>query len=62
MIYKYGMKERGFSIGCQPTGVKHFENADKLTTGYWSYIYYDRELTDEEIDKYELQLLDVLTE
>lgn len=53
-MYKYGMKLRGFSIGCQPSGVKYYEDTSKLETGYWSYIYYDRELTAEEIKKYEL--------
>lgn len=57
MLYKYGMKARGFSIGCQPGGVKYYEDADKLETGYWNYIYYDRELTEEEMKKYELKFI-----
>ena len=57
-MYKYGMKLRGFSIGCQPSGVKHYEDVSKLETGYWSYIYYDRKLTNEEMNKYDLEYLD----
>lgn len=56
-MYKYGMKLRGFSIGCQPGGVKYYEDVDKLETGYWSYIYYDRQLTETEIYKYDLVFL-----
>lgn len=57
-LYKYGMKARGFSIGCQPGGVKNYEDVSKLETGYWSYIYYDRKLTDEELQKYELKFIE----
>lgn len=53
-LYKYGMRSRGYSIGCQPSGVVYFEDADKRETGYWSFIFYDRILTDEEVKKYEL--------
>lgn len=53
-MYKYGMRLRGFSIGCQPKGVIKHEDTNKAETGYWSIIYYDRELTDEEINKFDL--------
>ncbi len=53
-LYRYGMRLRGYSIGCQPSGVKYFQDADKKETGYWNYIYYDRLLTDEELMKYDL--------
>lgn len=57
MPYKYGMKRRGYSIGCQPNGVISFEDVDKKETGFYSIITYLRELTDEEIEKYELKKL-----
>lgn len=57
MPYKYGMKRRGYSIGCQPTGVIKFEDVDKKETGYYSIITYLRELTDKEIEEYELEKL-----
>lgn len=56
-MYKYGMRLRGISPGCQPQGVKKFEDVDKRTTGYWSYIYYDEKLTDEQIYRYDLDYL-----
>lgn len=53
--HTYGMKMRPFGIGCQPmSGLTGTMIADKRKTGYWSVIYYDRELTEEEIEKYEL--------
>lgn len=54
-MFKYGMKLRGFSIGCQPSGVIEWMDVDKKETGYYSIIIYDRELTDEEIRKYDLE-------
>lgn len=56
-VYKYGMRLRPFSIGCQPSNVLYYEEANKSETGYWNYIYYDRELSQEEVDKYELQFI-----
>ena len=54
--YKYGMRLRGFSPGCQPldglTGVDN-ENTGK----YHSILYYDRKLTDKEVEMYELDFL-----
>jgi hypothetical protein len=51
---KYGMKHRGFSLGCQP--MKGFIRRHDDTTGkYWDIIEYDRELTEEEIQSYELE-------
>lgn len=56
-MYKYGMRLRPYGIGCQPKGTKEWQDVDKLATGYWSYIYYDRELTAEEIYRYDLDFL-----
>ena len=57
-MYKYGMKSRGYSIGCQPSGVKKFEDVDKWKTGYWSFIYYDEPLDDNLLDKYDLEFIE----
>lgn len=58
-LYKYGMKHRGFSIGCQPAGTKYYEDCNKEKTGFWSYIYYEKPLDDELIKKYELEFISV---
>lgn len=55
---KYGMKFRGCSFGCQPSGFIKYEDTDKKQTGYYSILYYDRELTEEEIKKYELKKIE----
>ena len=50
--FKYGMRLRGFSPGCQPKGVMRRE--DDSTGKYWDIIIYDRELTRKELVDYEL--------
>ena len=50
--FKYGMRLRGFSPGCQPRGVIRRE--DDPTGKYWDIIIYDRELTRKELVDYEL--------
>ena len=56
MEYRYGMRLRGFSIGCQPKeGLLYRE--DDTTGKYWDVIVYDRELTDEEVSHYSLDRL-----
>lgn len=56
MRYRYGMRLRGFSIGCQPKdGLRDIEG-DK-TGRYWNILGYDRKLTDEECRDYELDYL-----
>lgn len=57
MKYRYGMRLRGFSIGCQPSGVVSWKDTDKNETGYYSIIGYDRELTAEEMKNYSLDFL-----
>ena len=50
---KYGMRLRGFSIGCQPMNgfiIRH----DDPTNRYYDIIEYDRNLTQEEMDTYSL--------
>jgi hypothetical protein len=39
-------------------GLIKTEDADKRTTGYWSRITYNRELTEKEIKDYELKKLE----
>ena len=54
--YRYGMKYRGFSIGCQP--MKGLEGRQDDPAGkYHDILVYDRELTDKELDEYELEYL-----
>lgn len=54
--YKYGMRLRGFSPGCQPKeGLEMaYEPKDKK---YFSVLIYSRELTEKEISDYELDPL-----
>lgn len=56
MIFRYGMRLRGFSIGCQPMmGLDHAE--DDPTGRYHSILFYRRELTAAEINDYELDYI-----
>lgn len=57
MTYKYGMRFRGFSIGCQPKqGL--VERQDDPTGVYYDILVYDRMLTDKEIADYELDQIE----
>ena len=50
---KYGMRLRGFSLGCQPMNGfirRHNDPSNK----YYDIIEYDRKLTKEEIEHYSL--------
>jgi len=52
-VYKYGMKLRGFSVGCQP--LNGILDAQEDPTGtYYNILLYNRELTADEIKSYEL--------
>lgn len=56
MEYKYGMRLRGFSLGCQP--MKGFLRREDDTTGkYYDILVYNRPLTESEIYSYELDSL-----
>ena len=57
MLYKYGMRLREFGIGCQPSGVVNHEYADKQKCGYWSFIWYDKPLTDKQMFDYDLDFI-----
>lgn len=50
--YRYGMRLRGFSPGCQPKGTIRRE--DDSTGKYWDIIIYDRQLSEKEMSDYEL--------
>ena len=53
MEYRYGMRLRGFSPGCQPKeGLLHRE--DDPSGKYYDIIVYNRELSEKEIRDYEL--------
>ena len=55
-MYKYGMRLRGFSFGCQPNvGLDHAD--DDESGKYWSILYYTRKLTENEVRDYELDYL-----
>lgn len=55
-VYKYGMRLRGFSPGCQPR--EGFLCREDDTTGkYYDVIAYDRKLSDKEVSDYELDYL-----
>ena len=55
-MYKYGMRLRGFSLGCQPMD-GFIERQDDTTGKYWDIICYDRELSEEDIKHYSLDFL-----
>ena len=53
MMEKYGMRLRGFSIGCQPReGLVRRE--DDPSGKYYDILIYNRILTDQELKDYEL--------
>ena len=56
-MHKYGMKERGFGVGCQPKGFVKWEDASQSPT-YYSYVWYDEPLTEEQLEQYEMDELD----
>lgn len=55
-IYSYGMRLRGFSIGCQPKE-GFVERRDDISGLYYDVLVYDRKLTKKELDDYELDYL-----
>ena len=55
-MYKYGMRLRGFSIGCQPKE-GFIERLDDISGRYYDIIVYDRPLTQGELDAYELDII-----
>lgn len=57
MTYKYGMRLRPLGIGCQPSRWCKYEDTVKSKTGYWSFVWYNFKLTDEELEKYDMDYL-----
>ncbi len=56
MLFRYGMRLRGFSLGCQPTkGLMDWKDTGGK---YWSVLTYDRPLTQKECDTYDLDYID----
>lgn len=54
--YVYGMRLRGFSLGCQPMrGL--YERRDDTTGRYYDLLVYERELTEQELRDYELDYI-----
>ena len=60
MTYTYGMRLRGFSIGCQPKqGLIDF--IGDPSGKYYNLLIYDRELTGQELNDYDLSYLAPIT-
>lgn len=57
-MFKYGMIERECGMGCQPNRFKMFEHCDKNKTGFYSYVWYDRELTQKELFDYSMVFIE----
>lgn len=55
-MYLYGMRLRGFSIGCQPMDGL-IGRVDLELTGYYDIISYNRKLTEEEMEHYSLDFI-----
>ena len=56
MAYRYGMRLRGFSIGCQPKE-GFLDREDDESGRYYDILIYGRQLTDRELEDYELDYL-----
>ena len=54
-MFLYGMRLRGFSIGCQPSGV--LMRMDDPSGRYWDIVAYDRKLEDSEAETYDLDYI-----
>lgn len=57
ILFKYGMRLRGFSLGSQPKDHVKWQDVEKIETGYWSYVWYERRLSDKELYQYNLDYL-----
>ena len=54
--YIYGMRLRGFSIGCQPMDGFQ-ERRDDFTGKYYDLLVYNRKLSEDELRAYELDFI-----
>lgn len=59
-MYKYGYRLRPPSPGAQPKGHIGFWDFGCKRGEHWGYVYYDRELSPEEVCAYDLDLLEVV--
>ena len=59
MKYLYGMRLRGVAPGAQPKGIVEFYPPSVQYKQYWNVIVYDRQLTDKEVQNYDLDYLGV---
>lgn len=59
-VYEYGMRHRGFSIGCQPMDGL-LERRDSTLEEYYDFLRYDRMLTANELRDYELDFIREVT-
>lgn len=55
-MFIYGMRLRGFSLGCQPKD-GFVERLDDTTGKYYDLIVYNRQLSNKECHDYELDFL-----
>lgn len=58
ILYKYGMRLRGFSPAAQPRGV--VERMDDESGKYYDIILYSRKLSREEVKMYDLDFIEVV--
>lgn len=56
--YVYGMRMRGFSIGCQPKE-GFIERRDSPAENFYDIIVYSRLLTEQEVEEYELTFIGI---
>lgn len=55
-MYMYGMRLRGFSLGCQPKN-GFYERRDDPSGKYWDILVYTRMLSKEETSNYDLDYI-----
>lgn len=55
-MYKYGMRLRGFAPMCQPME-GFIERQDDPSGRYYDILVYNRKLTEQEVENYELDYL-----
>ena len=55
-MFLYGMKLRGFSIGCQPRD-GFLERRDDIRCMYWDILAYSHKLSDSELKNYDLNYI-----
>lgn len=56
VMYRYGMRIRGYGIGCQPMH-DLYAYKDDITGNYWSILLYHKKLSDKEVRDYQLDYL-----